>query len=153
VAATAIGTGLRVLHDALPIDGCPYRWDVPSRLVRVDERMAAGETADGWSPQHQHLDVATARALLADAPAIDRLVVCHGGACAPNTLLADDGRFAAHVDLGSLGTADRWADLAVAAWSTEWNYGPGFTGHVLDGYGIDPDHDRLAYYRVLWDLA
>ena len=48
---------------------------------------------------------------------IDRLVVCHGDACAPNTLL-DDGTVAAHVDLGALGLADRWADLAVAAWST-----------------------------------
>jgi kanamycin kinase len=24
------------------------------------------------------------------------------------------------VDLGELGIADRWADLAVATWSTEW---------------------------------
>ena len=51
----------------------------------------------------------------AHRPRIDRLVVCHGDACAPNTLLHDDGRFAAHVDLGSLGVADRWADIAVAA--------------------------------------
>jgi kanamycin kinase len=26
------------------------------------------------------------------APLIDRLVVCHGDACAPNTLINDDGR-------------------------------------------------------------
>ncbi|WP_218125970.1 hypothetical protein [Sinosporangium album] len=44
-----------------------------------------------------------------------------GAARVPNTLLHADGAFAAHVDLDSLGVADRWADLAVAAWSTEWN--------------------------------
>src|SRR5262245_4550806 len=36
----------------------------------------------------------------------------HGDACAPNTLLAADGRWSGHVDLGLLGIADRWADGA-----------------------------------------
>jgi aminoglycoside phosphotransferase len=36
-------------------------------------------------------------------------VVCHGDACAPNTLIAAEGRWSGHVDLGMLGTADRWA--------------------------------------------
>ncbi len=81
------------------------------------------------------------------------LVVCHGDACAPNTLLSDDGRWSGHVDLGFLGVADRWADLAVATWSTEWNYGPGWEEPLLDAYGIDPDRERMAYYRLLWDLG
>jgi len=63
---------------------------------------------------------------LSKIPPVDRLVVCHGDACCPNTLLGPDGRWVAHVDLGQLGTADRWADLAVATWSTAWNYGPGW---------------------------
>ncbi|RHA44669.1 aminoglycoside 3'-phosphotransferase, partial [Cellulomonas rhizosphaerae] len=72
---------------------------------------------------------------------------------APNTLLADDGTWAAHVDLGTLGTADRWADLAIAAWSTEWNYGPGFAPLVYDAYGVEPDVERIAFYRRLWDAT
>ncbi|WP_409494361.1 phosphotransferase [Amycolatopsis sp. cmx-11-12] len=71
----------------------------------------------------------------------------------PNTLLHDDGTLAAHVDLGSLGVADRWADLAVAAWSLEGNYGPGFDGILYDTYGITPDPERIPYYRLLYDLA
>ncbi|MEU0484086.1 phosphotransferase [Streptosporangium sp. NPDC006013] len=94
-----------------------------------------------------------ARACIGEPPAIDRLVVCHGDACVPNTLLHDDGTFAAHADLGSLGAADRWADLAVTAWSTEWNYGPGHDGIMYDAYGITPDLERIAYYRLLWDMA
>jgi kanamycin kinase len=47
----------------------------------------------------------------------------------------------------------RWADLAVAAWSTEWNYGPGYDGLVYVGYGIAPDAERIAYYRRLWDAG
>lgn len=85
-------------------------------------------------------------------PEIDRLVVCHGDACSPNTLIDDRGCFAAHVDLGDLGLADRWADLAVATWSTRWNYGPGWEALLLEAYGIVPDPARTAYYRLLWDL-
>jgi aminoglycoside phosphotransferase len=77
--------------------------------------------------------------LLADIPPVDRLVVCHGDSCAPNTLLTDDGRWSGHVDLGELGVADRWADLAVATWSTEWNYGPGWDKLLLQAYGVPPD--------------
>ena len=76
--------------------------------------------------------------------------MCHGDACAPNTIVADDGRVAGHVDLGALGVADRWADLAVATWSTVWNFGAGHEHHVLDAYGIDADPDRTDFYRRLW---
>jgi len=93
------------------------------------------------------------RALLATPPPIDKLVVCHGDACAPNTLLDDDGRWSAHVDLGALGIADRWADLAVTTWSTIWNYGPGWEDALLDAYGIEPDARRMRYYRLLWDVG
>jgi kanamycin kinase len=48
---------------------------------------------------------------------------------------------------------DRWADLAVATWSTEWNYGPGWENDLLRAYGVDPDPERVAYYRLLWDLG
>jgi kanamycin kinase len=80
-------------------------------------------------------------------------VVCHGDACAPNTLLDEAGHFAGQIDLGSLGVGDRWADLAVATWSTLWNYGPGWEPALLDAYGVTPDEARTRYYRLLWDLG
>jgi hypothetical protein len=43
------------------------------------------------------------------------------------------------VDLGALGVADRWADLAIATWSTTWNYGPQWQVPLLDAYGTAPD--------------
>lgn len=152
-AARSIGAGLRALHDRLPLDSCPYTWSVSDRILAFEERVAGGEGPESWDPAYHSLPVADARALLTATPEIDLAVVCHGDACAPNTLLDSEGRFAAHVDLGSLGVADRWADLAVAAWSTEWNYGPGFEPLVYEGYGIDPDPERIAYYRLLWDLS
>ena len=127
-AVVAIGEGLRAMHDAMPVDGCPFSWSVPDRIA----------TANG-------------RPTLGDAPPIDQLVVCHGDACAPNTLVGDDGRWTGHVDLGALGVADRWADLAVATWSTQWNYGPGWEEPLLAAYGVAADPQRTDFYRRLWD--
>ncbi|HET9172564.1 MAG TPA: aminoglycoside 3'-phosphotransferase [Actinospica sp.] len=153
-AVRAVGAGLRALHDALPVDECPFTWPAEDRVARAN-RFAATGTMDPlrWHRSLQHLTVDRALELLADIPPVDRLVVCHGDACAPNTLLDDTGAWCAHVDLGSLGLADRWADLAVATWSTEWNYGPNWTEPLLEAYGVDPDPDRIAYYRLLWDLS
>ena len=121
-AARAIGDGLRRMHDALPVDDCPF--GRPS-----------------WVPD--------------TAPPADRLVVCHGDACAPNTLMSDDGTFSGHVDMGDLGVADRWADLAIATLSLDWNFpteGPGgFQQLLLDAYGIAADTQRIEYYRRAWD--
>lgn len=152
-AAFEVGAGLRELHDHLDPLECPFGWSIERRLAQARDRLDRGIGPFDWAPEHSGLSVAEAWATLADPPPIDRLVVCHGDACAPNTLIGDDGRFAAHVDLGSLGVADRWADLAVAAWSTEWNYGAGYDQLVYEGYGIHPDPTRIAYYRLLWDLS
>ena len=134
-AVPAIGRGLRRLHDALPVEDCPFTWSVQAR--------AANAAARG---------IEVPRALL-DAPPVDRLVVCHGDACAPNTLLDDNGEPAAHVDLGALGVADRWADLAVASLSTVWNYGEGWEDALIEAYGLRPDRERIAYYRDLWNAT
>lgn len=116
-AARAIGAGLRLMHDTLPVDNCPF--GPPS-----------------W---------------VTDQPDVDRNVVCHGDACAPNTLIDDEGRPCGHVDLGELGVADRWADLAVAEWSLRYNYGDDWRGEFFEAYGVAPDQDRMDHYLRLWE--
>lgn len=153
-AVQAIGVGLRTLHDRAPADDCPYSWSVADRIASAEASVAAAATDPSqWHPEHSGLTNEQALDILRDPHEIDRLVVCHGDACAPNTIIDDDGWWSGHVDLGALGVADRWADLAIATWSTEWNYGPGWQDALLDAYGITPDHERIAYYRLLWDLS
>jgi aminoglycoside phosphotransferase len=153
-AVAAVGVGLRALHDALPVRRCPFSWSLDRRLAAV-ERLAAEGRLDpaAWSSDHGDLSLAAALDLLADPPPIDELVVCHGDACVPNTLITPDGRCSGHVDLGALGVADRWADLAIATWSTVWNYGPGWEEVLLAAYGVAPDPRRTRYYRLLWSLC
>lgn len=150
-AVRAVGAGLRALHDALPVTDCPFDWSA-SRVSAVHRRAADLRPAE-WSPEHAQLRVEDVLSRLDYVPDVDRLVVCHGDACAPNTLLTDDGAWSGHVDLGSLGLADRWADLAVATWSATWNYGPGWERALLEAYGVEPDEERTAYYRLLWDAC
>lgn len=153
-AVAAIGEGLRAFHDALPVESCPFAWSVEARAQQALRRATAGEQRPAdWHPIHQHLSVVDALAALAEPPPVVDVVVCHGDSCAPNTLIDDEGRWSGHVDLGALGMADRWADIAIATWSTEWNYGPGWEAHLLAAYGIDRDPERSAYYRLLWDLT
>ncbi|GAB2646562.1 aminoglycoside 3'-phosphotransferase [Gordonia jinhuaensis] len=153
VAARSIGFGLRRLHDLAPVDRCPFTWSVDDRKTQVHARLTHGEGPSDWAPEHRHLAISEAREILSSPPPVDKLVVCHGDACAPNTLLDENGFYTAHVDLGSLGVADRWADLAVAAWSLEWNFHLPCERALFEGYGIQHDSDRLAYYRLLWDLS
>lgn len=135
IAVRAIGAGLRALHDCLPVAECPFRWSVTDRLNHA--RRAGTEIPESLPP----------------APPVDQLVVCHGDPCPPNTLIHDDGSWSRHVDMDALGTADRWADLAIATWSTAWNYGPGLEETLLDAYGIALDPERTAFYRAIWDLT
>lgn len=134
----ALGAALRRWHDTMPVLGCPWDWSVSTRLARC-------------SP-------ATVQALGAppDLPDADR-VVCHGDACNPNFLLGPDLAASGYVDLGRLGVADRWADLAPACLSVGWNF-PASTDLpplLLEGYGIGrdiaPDPERLAWYQRLWN--
>jgi kanamycin kinase len=118
-AARAIGAGLRLMHDRLPVRDCPFG-------------------APPW---------------VTDSMPVDRLVVCHGDACAPNTLVDDDGCCSGHVDLGDLGVADRWADLAVATLSLSWNYVGDWEDDLFDAYGVEPDQERVDFYRRLWNAG
>lgn len=132
-AARAIGEGLRRLHDGAPVADCPFTWTPAARTAALPPDV---------------------RAAVEPPPPADRLVVCHGDACVPNTLLHDDGRFAAHVDLGELGVADRWSDLAVASRSVVRRFrDPHLATEFFAAYGVAPDPERIGYYRRLWDVV
>ena len=151
-AVRVIGEGLRAFHDTLPVADCPFSASAEERVAEA-ERNAEQRAHRTLHPDFGGLTPAGALKRVADIPPVDMLVVCHGDTCAPNTLLSADGRFAGHVDLGALGVADRWSDLAVATWSTTWNYGRGWEEALLDAYGIAPDPERTEYYRLLWEVG
>ena len=124
-AIRAIASGLRAMH-AVPIDDFPSEWIAASWVGRTP-------------------------ASLGPRPSIDGPVLVHGDACAPSTVITQAGEWAGNVDFGDLGVGDRWADLAVASMSLDWNFGEGHEVEFFDAYGIEPDLERIEYYRELWD--
>lgn len=125
-AIRAIATGLRAIH-AVPIDNFPLEWET---------QVWAGRAPESLGPK----------------PVSNERVLVHGDACAPNTLITPTGQWSGNVDFGDLGVGDRWADLAVASLSLDWNFGEGHQGELFDAYGIEPDDGRISYYRALWHL-
>jgi len=125
-AIRAIATGLRAIH-AIPIDDFPSAWT---------SEVWVGRTPESLGPR----------------PPLDRPVLVHGDACAPNTLISSAGEWTGNVDFGDLAVGDRWADLAIASLSLDWNFGEGHQGELFDAYEIEPDEERIRYYRALWHL-
>lgn len=125
-AIRAIADGLHAIH-AIPIDSVPPGFRTETWVVREP-------------------------ASLGPRPPVTDPVLVHGDACAPNTLVTDDGEWCGNVDFGDLAVGDRWADLAIAALSLDWNFGEGHQGELYEAYGIEPDEERIAWYRALWDL-
>ncbi len=121
-AIRAIAVGLRRLH-AIPVDDVPTRWT-------------------SWI-HHSPAD-------LGERPSVETPTLVHGDACAPNTIISVDGSFVGHVDLGEMAVGDRWADLAIASMSLDWNFGEGYQDSFFTAYGIGRDEDRIRYYRDLW---
>lgn len=150
----ACAVGLRNFHDRLPVESCPFSASVEVRVAELRRRSATGKLLrSNWHPSHRGFDVHQVLTRLSAPPPIDRAVVCHGDATAPNTLIDDEFNCSGHVDLVALGVADRWSDLAIATWSVQWSFGPGWEGAFLDAYGVAPDPERTRYYRLLWDLS
>ena len=126
LAMQAIATGLRALH-AIAAADVPQEWASESWVARTPESIGP-------------------------RPPVDEPVLVHGDACAPNTLIGADGRWSGNVDFGDLGVGDRWADLAVASMSLDWNFGEGLQEDFFAAYGTAPDAERIEYYRALWHL-
>jgi kanamycin kinase len=153
----AVARGLRRFHEAAPADACPFDFRLDAALAHVHRRAEAGliRPEVDFEGEFKGLSLKEALDMLERGRlASEDLVVCHGDYCFPNALI-EDGEVTGYVDLGEMGVADRWFDIAVAAWSTNWNWhaGPAHEALFLKAYGIEPNPEPMAYYRLLWCLV
>lgn len=144
-----MGALLRRLHD-IPVAECPFdgrldvvlaqaRRHVLEGLVDVDDFDAANQ---GSAPED------LLRRLLAERPPDEDLVVAHGDFTPSNVL--DGGLL---IDVGALGVADRYRDLALAERDLLEDFGPEELRAFYTAYGLtEPDRRRLDYYRLLDEL-
>jgi aminoglycoside 3'-phosphotransferase-1 len=148
----AIAAFLRRLH-AIPVSECPFNSAFDHRLALGKERIDAGlvdeddfdEERAGWTAEQ----VWTAmQPLLPFTP--DR-VVTHGDFSLDN-LLVVNGEVIGCVDVGKLGIADRYQDIAIL-WNGLGEFGESVRDRLLTAYGIpDPDRVKLQLHLLLDEL-
>ena len=149
-----LGQALRRFHEA-PAQECPFQFRIAEALQLVQHRLDTDQIDPGRD-FHPEFAAFTAQEavdhLFVSLPDSEDLVVCRGDYCVPNVLVRG-GSVAGYVDLGELGVADRWWDLAVATWSITWNFGPGYEHQFLRAYGVNVDERRMRFSRLLYDLV
>ncbi|MFF4607695.1 APH(3'') family aminoglycoside O-phosphotransferase [Streptomyces sp. NPDC001339] len=160
-----IADAVRRLHE-VPVRQCPFRRDVDGMVARARDVVARGATNPEFLPaEQQHTPPTELLARLLpqvarrrDQEAADT-VVCHGDLCLPNIVL--DPRtldVSGFIDLGRLGLADRYADLALLLTNARETWPDEEQAQAADAafaerYGITLDHDRLRFYLHLDPLT
>jgi aminoglycoside 3'-phosphotransferase-1 len=146
----AVARFLRTLH-ALPLADCPFHAGHAFRLADARRNVAAGlvpvpDDADaGWSPAPV---LARAEAML---PLGFERVVTHGDFSLGNVLV-EDGRVTGCIDVGRLGAADPYQDLAIL-WENLGEFGAGAQHTLFEAYGIAaPDERRIEFHLCLDEL-
>lgn len=149
--AESVVLALRSLH-ALPVADCPFDRSLAVTVPLAEAVTALGEIdlddldpeRQGWSA-HQLL-----HELHRTVPASEDLAVCHGDPTLANLIFDAEGGLVGMVDVGRLGRADRYRDLAIATRSVAGDLGEEYAEQLLRGYGLEhPDRARLDFYRLL----
>lgn len=148
----AVADHLRRLH-AIDVAECPFVGDHAFRLRKGRARIDAGlvDTEDfdderqGWSAERVWQELTAALPIAAEP------VVAHGDYSLDNVLLSN-GVVTGVIDVGALGVADRYQDLAIA-WRDLGEFGPEAQSRFLERYGVtEPDQHRLSFHNLLDEL-
>jgi kanamycin kinase len=152
----ALADVARALH-ALHTRECPFDRSLavnPAAGSPGSRRRLGGPRRPGC--RHGWTTTELLTQLEATRPETEELVTCHGDPCLPNILLNPDTlQVTGLIDVGRLGAADRYADLALAARSLSSaslnpQFGRSYVDRFLARYG-EPHIDirRLAFYQLL----
>lgn len=151
-AVAGMARFLRCLH-ALPAETCPFNAALPLRLAAARANIDAGRVAEdefdaaraGWSAEqvwdrlHMLLPI--------DAEP----VVTHGDFSLDNIFLDDAGAVTGVIDLGRVGVADRYQDLAILA-NCLAEFDAGLNDVLFEAYGSPPDARRIEAHLLLDEL-
>lgn len=162
----SIARQLKELHD-LPVADCPFQRCLSVMFARAEDVVARkAVNRDFLAPTQRHLPP---RDLLANikrelperlAQEPNDLVVCHGDACLPNFMVDPETLHCTGLlDLGRLGTADRYVDLALILGNSQETWLTTQDAHYARSLLFDlhtiphPDERRLDFYLRLDPLT
>jgi aminoglycoside phosphotransferase len=150
--ARLLAEGMRQIQ-AIDIAGCPFDMRLDAQLACAEQRLRAG-LVDESDFDASRLGMRAGdlfEKLLRDRPTSEDLVFTHGDYCLPNVLIERERRrVSGFIDLARAGVADRYQDLALAARSLAYNFGPGWEPLLCEAYGLtELDEAKVAYYQLL----
>ncbi|MGN0341668.1 MAG: phosphotransferase [Roseburia sp.] len=98
---------------------------------------------------------------LKNNPPDEDIVLTHGDYCLPN-IFAKENEISGFIDIGKMGPADRWQDIAIAIRSLKYNFDGKYTGGnkifdfkpqmFLNALGVAFDNQKYKYYILLDEL-
>jgi len=152
VVVEALARFLKIIH-SIPVQDCPFDSGHIGRLAHARRRIDAGlvdeddfdEEREGWTAEQVW------QALQSAEPFKPDLVVTHGDFSLDNVLIAEGGVVGC-IDVGRLGVADRYQDLAIA-WNCLEEFGQALQVRFLAAYGIsEVDRGKLDFHLMLDEL-
>lgn len=151
----------------IDVSDCPYQtsrlterlkaaeYNVSNKLVDLDNTEPETFGENGFESPEELLEW-----LKHNRPQED-IVLTHGDFCLPN-IFAKGNEISGFIDLGKMGPADRWQDIAIAVRSLEHNFdGRYFGGKRIfdfkpqmlpDALSIEFDEEKYRYYILLDEL-
>jgi streptomycin 3"-kinase len=157
----SIAAAVRALHD-LASDRCPFERTLAEMMRMARATVAEGRVVVEFLPVHLQR---TSPALILEGIEADlpvrlaqeraQLVVCHGDLCLPNVLVdPGTGEVEGLIDLGRLGTADPYGDIALLLATARETWTDEAMARHADQqlaqiYGTELDPDRRDFYLRL----
>ncbi|HEX8196195.1 MAG TPA: APH(3') family aminoglycoside O-phosphotransferase [Pyrinomonadaceae bacterium] len=141
--------GVRMIH-SLPVADCPFDETLEAKIERARRKMKLGlvDESDFDDERQDRTAEDLFRELTATKPESEDLVFTHGDYCLPNVLFKD-WQISGFVDWGRAGVADRYQDIALLARSVCYNFGEKWTPFVFEALEIEPDWERIEFYKLL----
>jgi streptomycin 3"-kinase len=161
----SVVTVVRALH-CLGTDQCPFERRLAQMMRLAEDTVAAGRVVVEYlpaalqsTPPAQILEQIRAELPIRLAQERDQLVVCHGDLCLPNILVDPaTGQVTGLIDLGRLGTADPYGDIALLLATARETWPDAATALRADQefaeiYGAELDPERQDFYLRLDPLT
>jgi streptomycin 3"-kinase len=161
----SVVVAVRALHE-LGADRCPFDRTLAQMMRLAHATVAEGRVVVGFlpvalqrTPPEQILEQIEAELPVRLAQERTQLVVCHGDLCLPNILVDPaTGEVQALIDLGRLGTADPYGDIALLLATARETWSDDAMARRADRefaelYGTELDPERQDFYLRLDPLT
>jgi aminoglycoside 3'-phosphotransferase I len=138
---------------SIPVCECPFNSAHTNRLAQARVRIDAGlidvddfdDERQGWTADQVW------EAMQSQLPLAPDPIVTHGDFSLDN-LLMQNGEVVGCIDVGRLGIADRYQDLAIL-WNCLGEFGSSLQGGLFQQYGIyEVDERKLEFHLLLDEL-